>query len=136
MRTMLSELSARIASGLPSSIHDEATTVTALVYPFIKVLGYDPTNPSEFRPEYPCDFTRKGACADGAVICNGNPVFLIECKKCGIPLSEVHAGQLRSYFSVHPSAKLGILTNGVEYWFYTDTVKGSLPLAAPLRAPP
>ncbi len=122
MHTKLSELSNRIASGL-ESIPNEATTITALVYPFVKALGYDVTNPSEFKPEYPCDFTPKGACADGAVIIDGKPAFLIECKKCGIPLSKIHEGQLRAYFNVHTSVKLGILTNGIEYRFYTDSTE-------------
>lgn len=134
MRAKLSELSARLASGVRSSIQDEATTITALVLPFLSALGYDVTNPDEYRREYPCDFRKQGACADAAVMRNGEPIFLIECKKHTIPLTEMHAGQLRAYFSVHSSAKLGILTNGAEYRFYTDSEKPNIMDSEPFLA--
>lgn len=122
MRKKITEISDRIASGVLSSVQDEATTITALVLPFISALGYNISDPEEYRPEYPCDFRKdRGMCADGAILKDGHPVFLIECKKHTLPLSALHAGQLRSYFSVHSTAKLGILTNGVEYWFFTDS---------------
>lgn len=127
MRKKLSEISDRIASGVLSYVQDEATTITALVLPFISALGYNTSDPAEYRPEYPCDFRKdRGTCADGAILKNGTPVFLIECKRHMVPLSALHVGQLRSYFSVHATAKLGILTNGVEYWFFTDSEKPNI----------
>ena len=46
------------------------------------------------------------------------PVVLIECKWCGEELDK-YGSQLFRYFST-TTAKFGILTNGVNYKFYTD----------------
>ena len=45
--------------------------------------------------------------------------MLIECKKVSETLSLKHAGQLYRYFSV-TNARIAILTNGIQYQFYTD----------------
>jgi hypothetical protein len=45
--------------------------------------------------------------------------MLIECKWCGANLDHEHASQLYRYFSVS-EARFGILTNGIEYRFYSD----------------
>ncbi len=46
--------------------------------------------------------------------------MLFECKSAGTDLSKVHASQLYRYFSVVPQARFGVLTNGVEYRFFSD----------------
>jgi hypothetical protein len=45
--------------------------------------------------------------------------MLIECKGLSTPLNEKHLAQLFRYFTV-TDARFAILTNGREYWFYTD----------------
>jgi len=47
------------------------------------------------------------------------PCILIECKTAGANLDEAHASQLYRYFSV-TEARFGVLTNGVEYRFFSD----------------
>jgi hypothetical protein len=87
--------------------------------PFIQALGYDMSNPDEVTPEYTCDIgTKKGEKIDYAIMKDGKPILLIECKKWDTDLAQ-HYGQLIRYFHVSP-AKFGILTNGITYWFYTD----------------
>jgi hypothetical protein len=46
-------------------------------------------------------------------------VILIECKWCGKTLDGCHASQLYRYFSV-TEARFGILTNGIQYQFFSD----------------
>lgn len=133
MRTELSLLSARIAAGL-ESIPNEATTISSLVHPFIAALGYNHSDPKCFVSEYVSDFTRKGDSADCAILKDGKPIILFECKYWRKNLSVDCVNQLRKYFSVHPSAKLGILTNGIEYRFYTDSVEKNIMDAEPFLA--
>ena len=91
----------------------------SLIVPFFQILGYDVFNPSEFCPEYTADVgIKKGEKVDYAILDNGDPIVLIECKWCGEQLDK-HSSQLFRYFST-TTAKFGILTNGIIYRFYTD----------------
>jgi len=56
---------------------------------------------------------------DYAIMRDGSPIMLIECKKLDTNLGEVHAAQLFRYFTV-TEARLGILTNGIDYKFFSD----------------
>jgi len=102
-------------------VNNEEVTKNAFVLPFLQSLGYDPFNPQEIFPEYTADIgTKKGEKVDYAVMQDGKPAMLIECKPCNFALNECNASQLRRYFQVTPTARIGILTNGVIYHFYTD----------------
>jgi len=117
-KDIMLQLSERVGK-LKDSLSTEEATKTALVLPFIQALGYDVFNPLEVVPEYTCDIgTKKGEKIDYAILQNGKPIILIECKHCKDDLS-VHEGQLLRYFHVSNS-KFGILTNGLIFRFYTD----------------
>lgn len=103
-------------------IQTEEATKNALIMPFIQVLGYDVFNPFEVTPEFIADIgTKKGEKVDYAILQNGNPVILIECKHHSEKL-DPHSSQLFRYF-ITTSAKFGLLTNGLVYRFYTDLVE-------------
>lgn len=77
-------------------------------------------NPAEVTPELNADVgIKKGEKVDYAILRDGRPVILFECKHHATDLGKVHASQLYRYFSV-TEARFGVLTNGVQYWFYTD----------------
>ncbi|HRL48847.1 MAG TPA: type I restriction enzyme HsdR N-terminal domain-containing protein [Propioniciclava sp.] len=99
----------------------EEATKTAIIMPFIgRVLGYDAFNPTEVVPEYIADLgLKKGEKIDFAVLRDGAVQMLIEAKKIGEPLSLDHAGQLIRYFHTS-NARIGVLTNGRSWNFYTD----------------
>jgi len=98
----------------------EQAAKTALVMPFINLLGYDVFNPSEVVPEFNADVgTKKGEKVDYAICIDGKPSILIECKPSTGELTINHASQLFRYFSV-TDARLAILTNGVIYKFFSD----------------
>ncbi len=106
---------------LKENLHTEEATKNALVMPFLTVLGYDVFNPLEVLPEMVCDIgTKKGEKIDYAIMKDGEPIMLIECKHWKQNLS-LHDNQLVRYFNVS-KAKFGILTNGIIYRFYTDIV--------------
>lgn len=114
----LKQFSNRIESLLPSIQTEEATKMS-LVVPFFQLLGYDVFNPSEFCPEYIADVgIKKGEKVDYAILFEGQPSILIECKSCTEDLNK-HSSQLFRYFGT-TTAKFGILTNGKIYKFYTD----------------
>ncbi|MER2190656.1 MAG: type I restriction endonuclease [Solibacillus sp.] len=104
---------------LKDSIATEEATKTAIVMPFFQILGYDVFNPLEFSPEFTADVgIKKGEKVDYAILNDGAPIILIECKSISEKLTK-HDSQLFRYFGT-TSAKFGILTNGVEYKFFTD----------------
>lgn len=108
-------------------IENEEMTKNALVLPFLQALGYDPFNPQEVFPEYTADIgTKKGEKVDYAVMKDGKPIMLIECKACNSGLTQCNASQLQRYFQATPSARIGILTDGVQYQFYTDLDRSNL----------
>jgi predicted type IV restriction endonuclease len=102
----------------------EEATKQALVLPMLDALGYDIWHPAEVCPEYEADFATKKAGqkekVDLAILLDDLPRIYFEVKPVDIPLSG-HQGQLARYFNATQSVSLAILTNGVEYWFFTDT---------------
>ncbi|EIA20005.1 type I restriction endonuclease [Listeria fleischmannii] len=104
---------------LKENITTEEATKTSLIMPFFQVLGYDIFNPLEFSPEYIADVgIKKGEKVDYAILENGKPLILIEAKSINEKLNN-HDSQLFRYYGT-TTAKIGILTNGYEYRFYTD----------------
>ena len=111
-------LSARIEK-TKDLVKTEEATKTSLIMPFFQLLGYDVFNPIEFIPEFNADVgIKKGEKVDYAIMLDEKPVILVEAKSCGENLDR-HGSQLFRYFSTTES-KFCILTNGVEYRFYTD----------------
>lgn len=113
------ELAARIPKQL-EHIQTEEATKNALVMPFIAALGYNVFDPTEVTPELNADVgLKKGEKVDYAILRDGKPIILFECKHHAADLGKVHASQLYRYFSV-TEARFAVLTNGLVYWFYTD----------------
>lgn len=102
------------------NIHTEETTKISLILPFIQLLGYDITDPSEVQAEYTADIgVKKNEKIDLTILMNGIPEILIECKPVNTILTHNQISQLYRYFNV-TKAKFGILTNGDNYKIYTD----------------
>lgn len=98
----------------------EEATKNALVMPFIAALGYDVFDPLDVVPEYVADVgTKRGEKVDYAVCKDGEIVMIFEAKSVASDLNDMHASQLFRYFTV-TKARIGVLTNGVEYRFYSD----------------
>jgi predicted type IV restriction endonuclease len=88
--------------------------------PFIKALGYNIHDPTEVIPEFTADFgTKKSDRVDYAIMRDGKPIILFECKPATTNLDEQHASQLFQYFTA-TEARFGVLTNGIVYRFHTD----------------
>ncbi|WP_292371133.1 type I restriction endonuclease [Methanoregula sp. UBA64] len=114
---------AKTIQNLKEKIQTEEGTKNALIMPFITILGYNVFDPDEVNPEYVADVgTKKGEKVDYAILKDGKPCILIECKAINSDLNKEQASQLYRYFSVTP-ARIGILTNGIIYRFFTDLEK-------------
>lgn len=105
---------------LKDQVLTEEATKNAFIMPFIKELGYDVFNPLEVVPEFIADIgIKKGEKIDYAIMKDGSPVILIECK-CHIDSLDINReSQLFRYFHT-TKAKFAILTNGIIFKFYTD----------------
>jgi hypothetical protein len=103
---------------------NEQATKASLIAPLFTLLGYDLTDPRECKPEYRTDFGKGEKAAtpvDWAFLIDGTFAFFVEAKEVGAKITK-YAEQLGMYFAKEPAVKLGILTNGVEWKFFTDLV--------------
>ena len=92
----------------------------ALVLPFIQALGSDVFDPTEVVPEFTADYgVKHGEKVDYAVMREGEPAILLECKKVSDPLDATRASQLARYFHT-TKARIAILTDGIIYKFFSD----------------
>ena len=117
-KDQIKQISERVEK-LKDQLKTEEATKNALIMPFIQTLGYDVFNPMKVMPEFICDIgTKKGEKIDYAILKDGKPIILIECKHWEQNLT-LHDNQLLRYFQVS-NVKFGVLTNGIIYKFYTD----------------
>lgn len=98
----------------------EEATKHALVLPFIQLLGYATYDPTEVVPEFTADVgTKRDEKVDYALMRDGRPAILVECKTYGTTLNERMQAQLHRYF-LTTDARFGILTDGIVYKIYSD----------------
>lgn len=102
------------------SSDNEAKTRMYLVEEFFKILRYNRGFENGcLIPEYDADFAHlKGKKVDYAITFRNKPEIIIEVKKAGLKLNNLHLRQLNEYFLNTNDSKIGILTNGIEYKFY------------------
>jgi hypothetical protein len=133
MRTeMLRELEkiANVYHSAKDQIGTEEATKTSLILPFIRTLGFDPFDPLEVAPEIVADIgSKKGEKLDYALKSGSECLMLVECKKCTATLGKSEISQLYRYFGAlkgSENVRIGILTNGLEYLFFTDLDKDNV----------
>ena len=104
--------------------NDETQTRDFLIHPFFEdILGY--SRIIDFSHEIVADVgTKRGRKVDIAItLGQKNPIIAVECKKASQKLTDNHFRQLNEYCRNLTSVKVGILTNGVIYQFYTQNKK-------------
>lgn len=111
-------------------VSTEEATKTSMVLPFLQVLGYDIFDPTEVIPEYHADHgIKKGEKIDYALAINNKPIILIEVKSARTLLQPQITSQLFRYFvatKIRFPARYAILTNGIEYQFFSDLKEQNL----------
>jgi hypothetical protein len=118
LQTQLKSIADKIHQ-LKDKITTEESTKHAFILPFINALGYDTFNPTEVVPEFTADLgLKKGEKVDYAIFQESVPILIIECKHWEENLDN-HNSQLLRYFHT-TKARFALLTNGIDYKFYTD----------------
>jgi hypothetical protein len=102
---------------------DETQTRDNLIHPFLNILNYQKID--DYTHEFYADMLdKKNRRVDIAItLGKKDPIMLVECKSCTSKLTDNHFRQLNEYCLYTPSAKIGIVTNGIIYNFYTINVK-------------
>lgn len=97
---------------------NESQTRDFLIEPFFnKILGYNPMD--DYLHEYSIQIGSTTKKVDMTITLSGNdPDILIECKASTSNLNS-HFGQLNEYCLYQKQVKIGVLTNGIEYRFYS-----------------
>lgn len=113
------ELTKRSKHASKHALTEEATK-TSVILPLIQTLGFDVFDLEEVTPEFVADVgLKKGEKVDFALRIGGKLAVLIEVKPITMSLGNAQYSQLYRYFAV-TDAKLAILTNGKEIWFFSD----------------
>ena len=97
---------------------DETNTRARIIHPFLELLGFKQFE--DYTHEYVADISgKKGTKVDIAITFGKKtPSIIIECKKTTSKLTDKHFKQLNDYIVYTPSAKVGVLTNGIIWDFY------------------
>ncbi|MEA9415477.1 MULTISPECIES: type I restriction enzyme HsdR N-terminal domain-containing protein [unclassified Flavobacterium] len=100
---------------------NEAQTRKFLIEPFFEMLNFVS---NDLIPEYNADFgERISQKIDYAILLNKKDTILVEAKKYNSRLSDKEAGQLNGYFNNTKNSRIAVLTNGIEYRFYSDVLQ-------------
>ena len=107
-------------------IHLRETAKTALIVPFIRLLGYNPNNPQEVRLDYRVPFRqgdvqRLSDRIDYVIFdaTRETPLFVIEVKDLGTDL-RANSQQLAQYIAQLGELHFGIITDGCLYMLFAD----------------
>ena len=98
---------------------NEAQTRLYLIEPIIQVLGY--SSYDDMLTEINAGWGAKNDRADIGLLVKDkkNPEIIVECKALGKKLTDKEASQLNGYFINTKNSKIGILTNGIDWRFYS-----------------
>ena len=111
------ELRERLAIAKPLCVGNEQATKMAMTNPTLELLGYDPTDVTQVYPEYD---TRGWGKADYAILVDGAPAMIVECKAVTESLHHPFwLNQLRRYYNALP-VSVGALTNGEAWRLYGE----------------
>jgi hypothetical protein len=123
LRGELAELAKRSTS-LMKACNNEESIKLYLVLPMIGVLGYDSSDPLEVYPNHETDITGGEDAphrADFAILSNGAPVIAFGAARSAADMAEKRKAIAR-YFDAWASAKVAVITNGIVFEFYVDSI--------------
>lgn len=124
MYRQMTALAERLLPLVPS-IKGEQHTKNVLIEPVLALLSYDITNPNDIITEHSCIATNKRDKVDYLLITSIGDSMVLEAKDCKYKLEEKHVLQLRKYVD-GSKVPIGVLSNGLEYQFYTRTFTGTM----------
>lgn len=108
-----------------SEVNGEQETKNNLVEPFLKELGYDIDCIDDIKTEVTCDAGKNNEKVDYVLCIAGTPKIIVEAKDRKEKLGSKYINQLFRYFSTS-DCKVAVLTNGIEYLFFSDFQKENI----------
>jgi predicted type IV restriction endonuclease len=107
------------ASERRAHVGTEEAVKQAMILPFLHVLGFDIYDPREVIPEYKAGWAKVAEKIDYALVVGEKVVLFVEAKGPHEVLAN-YDPQLAKYFNATPEVKFAIITNGIQYRFFTD----------------
>jgi predicted type IV restriction endonuclease len=113
---------AKRSAGLLKACNNEASVKLYLVLPMIGLLGYDSSDPLEVYPNHETDHIDGVAYrADFAILNGGNPMIAFAAGKTAEDMAAKKTALTR-YFNAWPTTRLGVLSNGITFEYYVDSL--------------
>jgi len=119
LKTFINEI--KSAKGL--STYDEATAKQIIIIRILNLLGWNIFDVKEIQPEYPVDPQNSNEKVDYALARDTDNMVFVEAKAVNVDLENWEEKFCNYCFK--NNVVLGILTNGISWWFYLPRAKGS-----------
>lgn len=118
---------AKRSMSLVKACNNEESIKLYLVLPMLRALGYDSNDPLEVYPNHESDPVTGPSgsrvyTADFAILRGGAPVIAVGAGRTRADLDQKRA-IIGTYFSAWPSTKLGVISNGVVFEFFVDSLE-------------
>lgn len=120
LQRVMNRLAESIGQNL-TEVNSEEATKQSFVLPFFKELGYNVHSPKEFKPEITSSNLPANERVDYALFKDKLLLGIVECKHWDTNLhGKKNWQQLFKYNAAFVESKFAIMTNGIEYMFYSD----------------
>lgn len=123
MQEQLKNFVNEIKSAKGLNAYDEATTKQIIIIRILNLLGWNIFDVKEIQPEYPVDSQNSNEKVDYALAKDTNNMVFVEAKAVSIDLEKWEEKFCNYCFK--NNVVLGVLTNGISWWFYLPRAKGS-----------
>lgn len=94
---------------------NEQATRTQLIDPILRLLGWDPTDPSKVLPNASYE---DGKRPDYTMLYNKKPILILEAKNTSVDLEKSDVIKQLAQYCYNMGVKYGILSNGKQWLFY------------------
>lgn len=123
MSTPLVNLINEVKNTKGLSSYDEAMTKQAIIVRFLNDLGWNIFSLRDLRPEYTVDPQNSTERVDYAIAPDSDNMVFIEAKATNIDLEDWE--EKFCLYCYKNNVVMGVLTNGISWWFYLPREKGS-----------
>ena len=123
MQDQLKNFINEIKSAKGLSTYDEATTKQIIIIRILNILGWNIFDIKEIQPEYPVDPQNSNEKVDYALAKDTDNMVFVEAKAVSIDLENWEEKFCNYCFK--NNVVIGVLTNGISWWFYLPRAKGS-----------
>ena len=123
MQAQLKNFVNEIKSAKGLGTYDEATTKQIIVIRILNILGWNIFDINEIQPEYPVDPQNSNEKVDYALARDTDNMVFVEAKAVSVDLENWEEKFCNYCFK--NNVILGVLTNGISWWFYLPRAKGS-----------